>query len=140
MKKLGIVLFSLIPIALACAGASDDSNDAGDAGYVIKNLTVVETDLHYVEVEGKVELVDAWGGTYADVRFYSDEYETLIVEESEMIGSDLEDPGDVQEFSIGHYQVWVLPAYDGYSTVCAEFRADDSSFGDWTEVGCISGS
>ncbi len=63
---------------------------------------------------------------------------TLIVKTEEYIGSDLEDDGETQAFEVSHHEVFVTPAYGGYETVCAEFRAGDSNHVDWTRVGCLS--
>ncbi len=102
----------------------------------IADLAIVPDALNYAEVSGTVELVDGLpGGTVADVRYYSDAYETLVAASSEPIGVDLDEPG-VQAFGITHLSVYVVPALGGYELVCAEFRAADSDVAEWVEVGC----
>lgn len=130
----------LVLSILACSGGgSEDSATASDAEWTINDLALAPDGLNYAEVSGKVTLQDdlAGFGTTAEVRYYSDEYETLILETSETIGEDLEEPGTTQEFAITHYEVYVVPATGGYEKVCAEFRADDSTNEDWTQVGCM---
>jgi len=125
--------------SLACAGVgTDDSGSAADATWRVDDLDIGPDGLNYAVVSGTVTLQDdfAASGTTAEVRFYSDEYETLIVEDSDTIGGDLEDAGTTQEFSVQHFEVYVQPATGGYDRVCAEFRADDSNYEEWTEVGC----
>jgi hypothetical protein len=127
----------LLLSSLACSGA-DDTGAAADTTWSVDGLAIGRDSLNYAVVSGTVTLQDdfAPAGTGAEVRFYSDEYSTLIVADSDTIGRDLEGVGTTQAFEMSHYEVYVQPATGGYDRVCAEFRADDSNYEEWTEVGC----
>lgn len=136
--RLAIPAALILISSLACSGSGSDDTAGSDATWLVEGLAIGSDSLNYAVVSGTVTLQDdfATAGTGAEVRFYSDEYETLIVEDSDTIGADLDDAGTTQEFSLQHYEVYVQPATGGYDRVCAEFRADDSNYEGWTEVGC----
>ena len=137
-KKSIATLFVLTALALACGGLGDTAEESGT--WQIENARVSEdSTLHYVSVKGTVTQNDVLGGFGADatVKFYSDEYQTLIIKVEEDIGMDLEEEGETQEFDIGHYTVWVLPSTDGYERVCATLQVDDSNYETETELGCV---
>lgn len=135
---LSVPVALVVLSSLACSGTGDDTGSGSEATWLVEGLTIGPDSLNYAVVSGTVTLQDdfATAGTGAEVRFYSDEYETLIVEDNDTIGADLDDAGTTQEFSLQHYEVYIQPAMGGYDRVCAEFRADDSNYEDWTEVGC----
>lgn len=144
---LGIISLLLV-FTLACVGEDTDKGESGDTGgeeqgadWFISDLALQPDSLNYAAVTGVVTLEgDLTGiGTTAEVRYYQDDYTTLIVATSETIGSDLEEIGTTQAFELTHYTVYVLPAIGGYDYVCASFRADDSNYEDWIEVGCLEG-
>ena len=132
--RLALVSLLMITLTVGCA------MDAGSDEWHVDNLSIARDGLNYAEVSGTVTLnsTTASMGSTAEVRYYQDHYETLIVTTEDYIGSDLENEGETQAFEISHYQVYVTPAYGGYDTVCAEFRASSSNHPDWTRVGCLS--
>lgn len=138
-RPLVLTVATMAGFALACGG-----EDKGDGGvWQISELTLSTGEIYYAEVTGTVTLQDEFGalyGTTAEVRYYEDDYETLIDEVSSTIGEDLEDEGTAQAFEISSLYVYMLPALDGQDYVCASFRADDSDYEDWTELGCLEGS
>lgn len=142
--KLPVTLGALSLSILACTGLDDTGAAAetaatAQADWTINELALAPNSLFYAEVSGTATLNQALAayGTTAEVRYFSDEYETLIEATSETIGGDLDEAGTTQEFAITHYKVYVEPAIDGYARVCAEFRADDSNLEDWTRAGCL---
>lgn len=140
LTTLSGIVATMLLISLGCAAptGSDSSDPATDAEWGIDGLTLGPDSLNYAEVSGTVTMLDQYAGfgTTAEVRYYSDDYETLIVSTERTIGGDLQEVGETQAFEITHYEVYVQPATGGYERVCAEFRADDSEAEDWTEVGC----
>jgi hypothetical protein len=131
-RLAGAVLLLSCFIVLSLACVSDDGL------WRVNELNIGRDSLNYAEVSGVVVLKEGFGGgTTADVRYYDDGYNRLIVETSQTIGGDLEEIDTRQVFEITHYEVYVQPAMGGYERVCAEFRADNSNFSDWTQVGCI---
>lgn len=143
------IISLLLVFALACAGDDAGKGESGDTGeeeqeadWLVADLALVPDGLNYAAVTGVVTLQGdlAGAGTMAEVRYYQDDYTTLITDTSKMIGSDLDEIGTTQAFELTHYTVYVLPAIGGYAYVCASFRADDSNYEDWTEVGCLEGS
>jgi hypothetical protein len=127
-------------------GSCDLAKDTGSSGdgsldWKVSGLSLGPDGLNYAEVSGTVTLQSALAGygTTAEVRFYQDEYQTLITSTTESIGNDLSDEGATQVFNISHYEVYVKPAISGYDKVCAEFRADQSNYDSWTQVGCLEG-
>jgi hypothetical protein len=126
----------------ACEFEDDTGSDGASIGgndWRVDGLTIGRDGLNYAEVSGTVTLKASYAGlgSVAEVRYYQDQYETLIVKTEQTIGGDLEDQGSTQSFQITQYQVYVTPATGGFQTVCAEFRADDSNYGNWTHVGCL---
>jgi hypothetical protein len=128
--RLTTMSLLMIPLATACEQ---------DAEWTVEGLTLARDDLNYAEVSGTVTLESEGDmfGTDAEVRYYSDQYETLIVKAEDIIGFDIEAEGESQLFQITHYEVYVEPAYGGFDGVCAEFRADNSNHTDWTRLGCL---
>lgn len=127
----------------ADTGAASDGTSGGDnADWIVNDLQVGQDSLHYVVVGGTVTLNTSMAGygTLAEARFYSDDYKTLITDTSSLVGTDLDEEGTTQEFELSHYKVWILPSLDGYSHVCVEFRADDTQYPDWAQIGCIDGA
>lgn len=138
-RPLVLAIATMAALILACGGG-----DKGDGGeWEISELTLSTGEIYYAEVTGTVTLQDEFGaiyGTTAEVRYYEDDYETLITEISETIGEDLEDEGSKQSFELSSYEVYMLPALDGLDYVCVEFRADDSNYEDWEQIGCLEGT
>lgn len=141
---LVLTVATLAALILACSSSDDKGDDSGDDGnsfldpdYTISELRVEETSIGYIAVMGSITVNDDYSlGTYAEVRFYQDEYETLIADTTEYIGEDLEEEGMKQAFEITYYEVYVGADYE---LVCATFRADDSDLEEWTEAGCMAG-
>jgi hypothetical protein len=134
-------LVALLPL-FGCAGTPADSAAEGSSStpqWAVAGLTLAPDGLNYAVVSGTVSRMDVAGsgGTRAEVRFFSDDYRTLIVAVEETIGADLEGGGMMQEFSLRHYEVYVRPATNGYERVCAMFRADGSNYEGWSVVGCL---
>ena len=135
-RLTGSLILAVAAFSLACAGGG--YSDTGPFDYYIEGLTIERDGLNYATITGVIEMQESTlAGTYAEVEFYSDEYSTLIVDDTEYIGGDLDDVGDRQEFEMSHYEVYVVPATSGYEKVCALFRADDTQYEEWTEVGCL---
>ena len=132
-------------IAFALFSACDFQDDTGKSdlsdggGWTVTGLSLGRDALNYAEVSGTITLDDSYAGigAQAEVRYYLDDYQTLIVATEQFIGGDLEESGQTQAFEITHYEVYVTPATGGYSKVCAEFRAEDSNHGTWERVGCL---
>ena len=138
MRRIGLLAAVLLP---ACDVAGDTGSEgSGDGdGWIVSDLVIDRDALNYAEVSGTVTLNRSYAGfgAKAEVRYYEDDYQTLLVKTNDYIGGDLDETGQTQSFDITHYEVYVTPALGGYETVCAEFRADDSNHGGWTKVGCL---
>ena len=136
-------LLSVLPVVLVAScfeGTADSAGGAGgDGDWLVEGLTLQRNSLNYAEVAGRVTLQGAYagGGTQAEVRYYSDDYATVIIGTSAAIGQSLEAAGETQSFEITHYSVYVVPATGGYERVCAEIRVTDSNISNWTPVGCL---
>ncbi len=139
------ILFAIGVFGALASSPSDDSDpeNGSDADYLVTDLHLQEGELlHYVDVVGiiRANRTPLGFGPTADIRFYDDGWNTIIVNTSATLGSALEEEGDEQLIEEGHYQVWLLPASGGFDRVCAEIRVEDSNIPDWTEVGCIRAS
>lgn len=125
---------------VACQGFADAMADANSASadWTVSDVVIAPDSLNYAVVSGTVTLEDdlAAGGTSATVRFYEDEYQTVIVESESWVGEDLDEAGTTQLFELSDYRVFVQPAYDGFAMVCAELFVDDSNVADGVQVGC----
>jgi hypothetical protein len=130
------------------AEEEDDSLDksTGDSGasdlsaeWHIEGLSLARDDFNHAEVSGTVTLERLGPGTgsWAEVRYYEDEYLTLIEQAGEFIGDDLREEGRAQVFRIIHYKAYLEPSNNGYERICAEFRADGSNYLTWTPLGCL---
>lgn len=107
--------------------------------YQLSDVSIRTEGFGYAEVQGKIELVGVDHGAVARVKYYSDEYDTLIVETSKEIGEGLEQKGDVQEFSITHDEVSIAPAINGYSRVCARLEVTfTEGYESYRDVGCTA--
>lgn len=134
--------YALSLVALcACVdlAGGDTAGPTIGGGFTIAALAIAPDDLNYADVSGTVALDSSLsaGPTTATVRFYSDDYATIIASTTAEIGGALETIDDSQGFDITDYEVFVLPAYGGFAKVCAEFRADESNVSDYQRVGCI---
>lgn len=123
--------------SLACTSSS-----TGEDAWFVEDVQITEDGtLHYVDVTGTITLNDELSGGFgalATVKFYSDDYNTLIDSVETLIGDDLEKPDETQEFSVGSIEVWLLPSIDGYQRVCVEFSVEDSNYaGEPERLGCI---
>jgi hypothetical protein len=130
MKKMLVTMAALLPLT-GCVLFEPD--------YQLSDVSIRTEGFGYAEVQGKIELVGVDDGAVASVMYYSDEYDTLIVETTQDIGEDLAQRGDIQEFSITHGKVAIAPATNGYSRVCARLQVTRTEgYDSYQDVGCTA--
>ena len=125
------------PLLTVVLGACSSSEPVD---WKIGELSLFEVpQLHYVEVHGLVTLAEGGspGGTNAVVKFYLDEYETLVTTVETTIGGGITESGETQAFEIGDLEAFIQPALGGHEGLCATFAAEDSDVSRPEEVGCL---
>ncbi|MBI2060891.1 MAG: hypothetical protein HYT87_14080 [Nitrospirae bacterium] len=109
--------------------------------YTVSNLALTKDSLNYAVVTGTVVRdSDHGSATQATVRYYSDDYTTLIDSADEEIGEDVKTQGGQQVMKISSLKVYLLPSSGGFAKVCADFSAKNSNYTSPTQLGCLTGS
>lgn len=130
-----ILLIGLLGTLTACTGTM-----------VKIDTTLIKAGVadFYPTVSGTVELEAGSGsslGYLAKVTFYSDEYETVITSVERRLGESLDEQGDKEVVSISSYEVYILPANNGYAKVCATIEMPSSNAEEAPlKVGCVEGT
>lgn len=104
--------------------------------YTVSGLQLGKDSLNYAQVTGIVTRDSDYGSaTQATLRYFSDEYVTLIVSDDSKIGEDIKTQGGQQNIKLSSYKAYLLPSSGGFSKVCVDFSAKNSNYAATAQLG-----